>query len=49
VLQVCDAITAEENVDAKQMLDRIAAMLTKLGGRGYSVAEDVDRYDNPEL
>jgi four helix bundle protein len=46
VLQVCDAITAEENADAKQMLDRIAAMLTKLGGRGYSVGENVEEYDD---
>ena len=46
VLQVCDAITAEENADAKQMLDRIAAMLTKLGGRGYTVGDIVEEYDD---
>lgn len=31
VLQVCCAMTAEENEKAKVMLDRIVAMLTKLG------------------
>jgi four helix bundle protein len=46
VLQVCDAITAEENADAKQMLDRIAAMLTKLGGRGYTVGDILEEYDD---
>jgi len=47
VLQVCGVITAEENEDAKLTLDRIAAMLTKLGGRGYSVGDDVDDYGDP--
>ena len=49
VLHVCGALTTEENAAAKQTLDRITAMLTKLGGRGYSVGEDVDRYDNSDL
>jgi len=47
VLQVCGAITVEENEDAKLTLDRIAAMLTKLGGRGYSVGDDVEGYGDP--
>jgi len=49
VLHVCGALTTEENAAAKQTLDRITAMLTKLGGRGYSVGEDVDRYDYSDL
>jgi len=44
VLEVCGAITAQENVDAKRTLDRLAAMLTKLGGRAYSVKDDVEEY-----
>jgi len=47
VLQVCGAIEAEENEVAKRTLDRIAAMLTKLGGRGYSVGDDVEGYGDP--
>jgi four helix bundle protein len=40
VLQVCGALTAEDNEKAKAMLDRIVAMLTRLGQRGYTVRED---------
>ncbi len=47
VLQVCGAIEAEENEVAKRTLDRIAAMLTKLGGRGYSMGDDVEGYGDP--
>ena len=47
MLQVCGAIDAKENDVAKRMLDRIAAMLTKLGGRGYSVGDDVEGYGDP--
>ena len=36
VLQVCGALNTEENERAKRILDRIVAMLTKLGQRGYS-------------
>jgi four helix bundle protein len=44
VLQVCGAMSAEENAKAKALLDRIVAMLTKLGQRGYSVQEEPDAY-----
>jgi len=44
VLKVCGAISAQENIEAKRVLDRIVAMLTKLGQRGYSVNEDSPRY-----
>jgi four helix bundle protein len=40
VLQVCGALSSAENADAKLLLDRIVAMLTKLGRRGYTVRED---------
>jgi hypothetical protein len=39
VLQVCGALPAEENRNRKALLDRIVAMLTKLGQRGYAVHE----------
>ena len=48
VLQVCGAMPAEENAKAKALLDRIVAMLTKLGQRGYAVHEEpVDYRVNP--
>jgi four helix bundle protein len=39
VLEVCGALPAAENAKQKELLDRIVAMLTKLGQRGYSVRE----------
>ena len=44
VLEVCGAMSAEENVKAKALLDRIVAMLTKLGQRGYVVHEEPGEY-----
>ena len=44
VLEVCGALSAEENAEAKAALDRIVAMLTKLGGRGYTVREEPPEY-----
>ncbi len=44
VLQVQGILSANENQVAKETLDRIAAMLTRLGGRGYSVGEEIDGY-----
>ena len=46
VLEVCGALTGAENADAKRLLDRIVAMLTKLGRRGYIVREGSNRYDS---
>jgi four helix bundle protein len=40
VMEVCGAIKSEENRVGKDLLDRIAAMLTKIGGRGYTIKED---------
>jgi four helix bundle protein len=34
VLQVCEALSADDNKRQKVLLDRIVAMLTKLGQRG---------------
>ena len=44
VLQVCEALGAEENARRKTTLDRIVAMLTKLGQRGYTIHEETDEY-----
>ena len=44
VLEVCGAIAHSENHRGKDLLDRIVAMLTRLGGRGYHVKEDLARY-----
>ena len=44
VLEVCGALSAAENASAKRLLDRIVAMLTKLGHRGYSVREASSEY-----
>ena len=39
VLEICGALPAEQNAEMKVLLDRIVAMLTKLGQRGYVVRE----------
>lgn len=44
VLQVCGAITPEENGAAKSLLDRVVAMLTKLGRRGYHAHDEPGKY-----
>ena len=44
VLQVCGALSSQENATRKDLLDRIVAMLTKLGRRGYAVREDQAQY-----
>jgi four helix bundle protein len=44
VLEVCGALSAEENATSKQLLDRTVAMLTKLGQRGYSIRENVSGF-----
>lgn len=44
VLQVCGALAAEENARRKATLDRIVAMLTKLGQRGYTMHEESNEY-----
>ena len=49
VLQVCGAVSAEENEKAKALLVRIVAMLTKLGRRGYAVGEGSGAYRTEEI
>jgi four helix bundle protein len=44
VLEVCGALPAEENARCKVTLDRIVAMLTKLGQRGYTIQEESGEY-----
>ena len=44
VLHVCGALSAEENENQKLLLDRIVAMLTKLGGRNYGVREEIETW-----
>ncbi len=45
VLEVCGAMVPSENHRGKDLLDRIVAMLTKLGCRGYHVKEDLACYE----
>ena len=45
VLEVCDALPQERNAEAKRLLDRMVAMLTKLGQRGYFVNEPTSDYN----
>ena len=44
VLIVCGALRVEENDQGKKLLDRIVAMLTKLGQRGYTIQEQSSEY-----
>jgi four helix bundle protein len=44
VLEVCGAMLPAENIEAKRLLDRTVAMLTKLGQRGYSVRDVHNEY-----
>jgi four helix bundle protein len=46
VLEVCGALAPDENHKGKDLLDRIVAMLTKMGGRGYVVKEEMSNYDS---
>ena len=49
VLEVCGALSTEENARAKAVLDRIVATLTKLGRRGYIVAEEPPGYGEADI
>ena len=44
VLDVVKALDSEESRKRKAELDRMAAMLSRLGGRGYCVKEDPEHY-----
>ena len=49
VLEVCGALSPEQNAEAKELLDRIVAMLTKVGRRGYSVQEQMGEYNAHQI
>jgi len=49
VLVVGKAMDREESRGRKTVLDRIVAMLSRLGGRGYCVKEDLADYGIGEL
>lgn len=44
VLQVCNGLSEKDNTAAKNVLDRIVAMLSKLGGRAYIARESHEEY-----
>ena len=44
-MQICGALPPGDNAKAKALLDRIVAMLTKLGHRGYVVNEESVQYN----
>ena len=44
VLHVCEALSADDNHQQKGLLDRIVAMLTQRGQRGYVVREELGEY-----
>jgi len=48
VLVVGNALSEEESRKHKIELDRMAAMLSRLGGRGYCVRENTESYDPAE-
>jgi four helix bundle protein len=49
VLQVCEALSADDNNQQKALLDRIVAMLTKLGQRGYAIREELGEYRSSQF
>ena len=44
MLPVCEALSADDNRKQKALRDRLVAMLTKLGQRGYAVREEFGEY-----
>ena len=48
VLEVCDQLSGPDNAQAKRIPDRIVAMLTRLGGRGYEVRESCAQYGSSD-
>jgi four helix bundle protein len=49
VLVVGKALDVQESKARKEELDRMAAMLSRLGGRGYCVKEDTPDYDTSDF
>ena len=48
VMEVCEALSVQENASQKLILDRIVAMLTRLGQRGYTVRDEQAGYHSSE-
>ena len=46
---VGEVLDKKESRERKIELDRMAAMLSRLGGRGYSVQEDTEPYGQTEI
>jgi len=44
VLEACGAISPQAQAEGKQLLDRIVAMLTRVGRRGYPVSKEILAY-----
>ena len=44
VLEVCKTLTSGQNQEGKEFFDRIAAMLTQLGERTFTVHQPDQRY-----
>ena len=44
MLHVCEALSADDNNQQKALLDRLVAILKKLGQRGYAVREELGDY-----
>ena len=44
VLEACEALSSDDNNQQKALRDCSAAMLTKLGQRGYAVREELGEY-----
>ena len=49
VLEVCGTIASGESHKGKDLLDRIVAMLTKIGGRGYAVKDETTDYETTSV
>ena len=44
MLPACEALSADDNNQQKAPLDRLVAMLTNLGQRGYAIHEELGEY-----
>jgi len=49
VLEVCGALSAGNHKEAKVLLDRIVAMLTKPGRRGCNLGEEPGEYRSDRI
>jgi len=49
VLHLCETLSADDNNQQKALLDRLVAMLTQRGRRGYAVREELGEYRVSQL